>query len=260
MIPKGVKLGKLHKKDDPRTFRLAKYLLTENLPVPPSSIDWSQAGDRQWPMHKNDEIGDCAIVACAHLIELWTANAQGEEQVVSDTDVIKAYSDITGYVPGDPSTDNGSHMLDVLRYWRNTGIGGHKIIAFCEVDPKNDVEVQLGMWLFGGLYSGYSLPNSVKTDEGKWQVKSPDDGGVWGGHAVAQAASDSSTRTILTRRCEKGIITWAKTQLMSNNFFTKYADECYAVLSQDWISKAGLSPSGFDLVQLNKDLAALRNT
>ena len=41
-----------------------------------------------------------------------------------------------------PDTDRGAVELDVLRYWRKTGIGGTKIDAFMALEPKNHLHVQ----------------------------------------------------------------------------------------------------------------------
>ena len=39
-----------------------------------------------------------------------------------------------GFRPGDPSTDRGAYALDVLNYWRQSGIAGHRIAAYAAVD------------------------------------------------------------------------------------------------------------------------------
>jgi hypothetical protein len=45
---------------------------------------------------------------------------------------------------------------------------------------------------------------------------------------------------------------------MSWQFYDAYADEVFAVLSNDWINaKLGVAPSGFNLAALNQDLAAI---
>ena len=41
---------------------------------------------------------------------------------------------------------------------------------------------------------------------------------------------------------------------MSHNFFLDYADECYAIVTTDWIEANGNSPSGFNLSALLADL------
>jgi hypothetical protein len=238
-------LGKQPKFDDPRNFKLAKYLVRDELPLPPSAVDWSRPL-QEWPMFRNDELGDCVCASAAHLIELWTANTRSQETLLMDSDVVTAYEAIGGYVPGKPETDNGCIMLNALKHWRTVGIGGHKIEAFAEVNPKDDWEVQTALWLFGGLHVGMALPNSART-QAVWQEEA-DDGGMWGGHAIGIVQSGPEAKTC---------ITWGDKKVMTSGFFSKYCDEAYVLLSTDWVDALGFSPSGFDLQALRSDLAAL---
>ena len=54
------------------------------------------------------------------------------------------------------------------------------------------------------------------------------------------------------------VVTWGALKPMSWQFYDAYADEVFAVLSNDWINaKLGVAPSGFNLAALNQDLAAI---
>src|ERR1700675_2681705 len=116
-----LKLGKLPVRHDKRTLRFPKYMSV--LPPVKPAVDWSPFV-KDWKMFKNDQLGDCTIAAGGHLIELLTSSASDlvlptDEQIVAD------YSSVTGYTPSDPSTDQGANELDVLNYWKKTGIAGH---------------------------------------------------------------------------------------------------------------------------------------
>jgi hypothetical protein len=246
-----VKLGKKAPRIDKRTLRLAKYLKAA-LPAPPAEVSWitKLVAAEPIPIYLNDKLGDCVIAAAAHMIQQWTFYA-GHPSQPSDADVLAGYEDVGGYQPGNPSTDNGTNMLDFLNYWRQTGLAGHKIAAYLMVDWTDDVEVRQAIHLFGNLYFGIQLPVSAQGQD-KWIV--PDGGiygpdgqpGSWGGHCIPLVASSPETRT-----CE----TWGTTLKMSHNFSDDYGDEAYVVLSQDWINSSGLSPDGFDFAQLRADLA-----
>lgn len=246
------KLGKLPPRHDPRSLKLARYLDRAELPSFPERVEWSTKVPA-WPMFLNDQIGDCTCASAAHGIRVWTANASGAPAPISEAEVLHAYEAVGGYRPGDPSTDNGAVELDVLRYWRKAGIGGHRIGAFASVDPRNSWLVKAAIWLFGGLYLGLALP---KTIEGQkvWSVVDPrlqgdSTPGSLGGHAVW--AMDIDPAHI---RCA----TWGGVQPMSRAFFEAYCDEAHAVISQDWISAATEKcPAGFDLSALERDLAAV---
>ena len=51
-------------------------------------------------------------------------------------------------------------------------------------------------------------------------------------------------------------VTWGRVQSMTTEFFKKYCDEAWAILSPEML-RADKSPEGFNLAQLQKDLAAL---
>jgi hypothetical protein len=53
------------------------------------------------------------------------------------------------------------------------------------------------------------------------------------------------------------VITWGKVQKMSVEFFVKYCTEAWAKLSLEFINGKGVSPEGFNLTQLQVDLAAI---
>jgi hypothetical protein len=53
------------------------------------------------------------------------------------------------------------------------------------------------------------------------------------------------------------IVTWGELKSMGWDFYNAYADEAYAVLSQDFIDNSGVAPAGLDLQTLKADLAEL---
>lgn len=243
------RLGRLPVRHDPRTLRLASYL-RPTLPPPPEAIDYGDVV-RSWPMYANDRLGDCTCAAAAHQIQAWTAEGRGHEARVSEAAVVHAYQAVGGYVPGDPSTDQGAVELDVLRYWRATGIGGHRIGAYAAVHANDEATVRTALWLFGGLYTGISLPASAETQD-TWDValdapEADQAPGSWGGHAVPVVAYDPAGLTCITWGAAKRL-TWA--------FFARYCEEAYALLSADFLLR-GVAPHGFDVHALQADLAAV---
>lgn len=244
-------LGKKPPKIDPRTLKLAKYLAPSV--IPPAEVSWIMkvAG---WPMLLNDSLGDCVPAAGWHSVEQWSHYANPPGYVPTDADALKTYEVVGGYVPGNPATDNGCVILDMLNYWRQTGIGSHKISGYVSVDLKNQDEIKAAIWLFGNLFLGIQLPVTAQSQQDAWTVA---DGGVytdagapgsWGGHCVPVMAASPMSLTC---------ITWGQRMKMSWNFLSDYADEAYAILSPDWIGKGNVSPGNVDLETLQADLAAL---
>jgi hypothetical protein len=243
-----LRLGKRAARHDPRTLKLASFLTP--LPTPHPRIDWS-LGVNDWGMMKNDALGDCTIATVGHLIQAWTNN-NGAELVLPDSTIVAEYSAVTGYVPGDESTDNGAVELDVLNYWRTKGIGGHKIAGYVAVDPKNRDHLRLACDLFGGVYLGVGLPVSAQVQE-VWAV--PDTGpvgdgspGSWGGHAIPMVNYGPAGAVV---------VTWGALKTATWEWLTTYCDEAYACLSEDWVEPGKQAPSGLDLAGLQAALKAI---
>ena len=123
------KLGKNPAVFDRRTLRFGDYVKPEVEP-PPASVDYGARVD-SWPMYDNDRYGDCTCAAAGHMIQSWTANA-GKEVTPSDQSVLEFYEHFVGTPP---PPDAGCSMLEVLRYWRSTGVaysaGGAGVPGCC---------------------------------------------------------------------------------------------------------------------------------
>ena len=250
---KAVKLGKAAPRRDHRTLRLAEYLTPALPPVPPSASFAGAVPTGNWGMFMNDTLGDCTCAAAAHLLMQWTGSA-GALVTPTDADILAAYAAITGYTPSDPDSDGGAVELDVLNYWRATGIAGHKIGAYASVNPKNHAHVQAAAYLFGGLYIGVALPLSAQGQQ-TWDVvgdgKTGDSApGSWGGHAVEVVAYDAGGLWV---------VTWGALMRVTWAFWDAYVDEAYAILSPDFIEGNGNTPEGFALAALQADLAGVTN-
>lgn len=241
------KLGKKAAKHDPRTLRLANYLPPTAIAPPPSKEDWEKKV-KNWPMMMNDTLGDCTCACAGHMIEQWTTYTD-DAYTPDDHAIVGAYSAITGYTPGNPDTDQGAVVVDVLNYWRRTGIAKRKILGYAALEPRNHMQVRDSVVLFGNCYLGVSLPISAQNQR-VWSV--PPGGptgqgapGSWGGHAIPVVAYNTRGLTV---------VTWGALKHMTWHFLDTYCDEAYAVLSHDWIAKNKLSPGNFDLEALQADL------
>jgi len=133
--PKKLKLGKSAARHDPRTLLMASYVST-GVPTPPASFDLTTKVS-SWGMMENDQIGDCTCAAAGHLLMEWTANAGKKMFTPTNKQIVMAYSAITGYNPTTGANDNGAVEIDVLNYWRQSGIAGHKIGAYVALEPAN---------------------------------------------------------------------------------------------------------------------------
>lgn len=243
-----VKLGKLAPSNDDRNLKLAKYLDPAALPTPPGTVQWG-VKVQQFPMFANDRLGDCTCAAVGHMAQTWTSWHQYWMPTVDEvTSMYWATGDGSG------QDDTGRVETDVLNYWRNTGFGDRKdkITAYAQVDPSNFTEVKQAVDLFGGLYIGVALPITAQ-GQTEWKVV-PEDGsgrsqpGSWGGHAVN-----------VTAYCKYYlvVVTWGQRLRVHWDFWKKYVDEAYAVLSPDWATGDVKAPNGFDFNALQSDLSQI---
>jgi len=248
-----MKLGKHAPRFDTRTLLFGKYL-TKTLPPPPHSVDYSKRV-KSWPMMANDNYGDCTCAAAVHMIQQWTAYTSSEV-VLKDKDILTAYRVFAGNDP-----DAGANMLEVLNYWRKSGIGGDKISAFAQLEPKNATQAKDAINLFGNCYIGVSLPNCVVKNvpdllAPPWIVQPQGPVGnaapnPRNGHCIPAVAYDDRNLYV---------VTWGALKAMSWQFYQAYMDEAYAILSIDWAKKKKTAPSGFDFATLKKDLSIIEDS
>jgi hypothetical protein len=240
-------------KNPPIADRLGRELKFEKykaaLPFPPAAVNF-MSKVTSWPMFDNDTIGDCAEAAFAHHQMGWTWYAD-KPLIPTLSSVVKAYSAIGGYVPGDPSTDNGSDLQTALKYYNNLGI----IKAFAKLKTGNWMELQQAVALFGGVYIGIALPDAVvpegpgapdwTTIPWKWQTSwspNPDNG-----HCVPVMRYNTAFN-------DAGIVSWANGDMvMDRPFYENCSDEGWVIVTEEFIKADGESPSGFDLAQLLAD-------
>lgn len=243
-----LKLGRKAIKTDSRTLKLARYMTA--LPAPPASCDWTK-GTTEWGMMLNDTLGDCTIAGCGHAIQVCGLNVgytfAGE--TLADSVIESAYSAWDGYVPGDPSTDNGGIELDVLNDWRKSNLGWHHLLGFADPAVGNLTEIKQAINLFGGVYIGFNVPQSVMDNASDptvpWDVNG--DNTIIGGHAVFAVGYDADTVSV---------ISWGQVYRMTWAFWNQFVDEAHALLLATWI-RNNKTPSGFDLAGMQADLAAI---
>jgi hypothetical protein len=244
------KLGRRAVRHDHRTIRLTSYV--KEYPAPPSLRDWLSPLASNFGAMLNLEIGCCTISALGHAVQAWSAN-HGSEVTPPDADIMAAYRAVSGYDPTRPETDAGAVMLDVFNYWRTIGLGEHKIEAFVALDPRNRLEMEAAVNLFGGVFLGLDLPLAAQ-DQTVWDVApagrhgdtyTP---GSWGGHAVYVPAYS---------RTGWSCVTWGQVKTATWEFGMTYASEAYAALGPEWARGEIVAPNGFLIDQLRADLAAI---
>lgn len=250
-----MKLGKLDYRHDDRTLQLAHYVQVDTvLSAVPAAHQWSKTVSR-WPEYLNDQLGDCTCAEVGHAVQLFTA-LDGREIDVADNDVLKLYEQVSGYNPATGANDNGAVILDVMNAWRKTGIAGHKIGAFAEVDISHDPLLKAAIFLFAGVSVGMALPlelqaiadNPSVTWNRPRNLTGKNAPGSWGGHCVLIVDYDHYGLTI---------VTWGRLQRISWGFWHAYADEAWAAIPVEWLTGKVPAPIGVNMPALEADLKAI---
>jgi hypothetical protein len=235
------------------TIHLSSLLATKPLPTPSASVDHLSSMPQfpnHYNMYKNDVLGCCVVASMYHSNQVFDWNASGKAIIDPDADIISVYEAISGYDPKNPATDRGCVTQDAMEYWMKTGIPTgqaknplNKIIGFVEVNPRNLQMVKISIEEFCLVSIGFSVPANVLPENADppalWQVEPHQ--ADRGGHEVVVAAYNQKIF---------GLISWGQYYRMTNQFFQKYTDECYALISPDWITATGKTPCGYTLDQL----------
>jgi hypothetical protein len=246
-MPAG-KLGALapHPEETHPRVKLATHLNMAKVRPTPAVVDYASKV-RSWPMYLNNQLGDCTCAGIAHSIQAWTAYTKG--LVTLPNSAVLGLYEAMGYVPGNPATDNGAVEQDVLAYVHENGIGGHKILAYAQVDHRNPDEMKTALNLFGTVYVGASIPQSAldQTDAGQpWTVVSGSP--VKGGHCFVVQRWDTAVAPIQ-------VVTWGALQRVSVEWWMDYGIEAWVMISEDWFNANGLSGSGIEMPELGDDFA-----
>jgi len=249
-------LGKLPAKYDRRRLRLKDYLPKV---TPPPSANWYK-GVTEFGAMLNNSLGDCTCAAVGHAEQVVTLNIPFGEIVPSDQSIENLYEGSCGYVPGDPSTDNGGYIPDVLNYVRKYKWFTHKhppLYAYCDTEPGDVDHIKQGIATFSVVDIGLQLPITAQNQVGSlWTVVgNPNDPssdaypGSWGGHSVVVSAYDANTLTC---------VTWGGLQAMDWNFWQTYVDESHCLLLRLWLQHFAAG-SGVDFASLDAALQALND-
>lgn len=235
---------------DSRNLSFNKYIDHNILEAFPVTADFLKKKTTPWRRMGNWTANNCTCATAGHMIECWTANATNED-IILTREVMEAYTALTGYDPETHENNDSLYYLDVLKYWRKYGIGGHKIKAFTTVDLKDPKLVRAAVFSFGGAYLGLNLPNTIIKQQ-LWDVKpggltGDRSVGSFGGHAVNIVGYDENFVYV---------VSWGKVKHLTWEFLETYGYVLYAVISEDFLN-AGVTPHGLDLNALEEDLMSI---
>jgi hypothetical protein len=201
------------------------------------------------PPAANGGVGDCVDAMASNLIQLWRHAAGKPLARLNGATAIQAYSESTGYVVGDESTDQGTDMREHASWWRKVGMPDadgerHKIAAYATFNPTELTEVWAAIQAFGGVGLGIDFPSYADDEfaENKaWNYRAG--GSTIGGHAI-------------TLPKKRKVYSWAREFAIGDKFITTTATQGFAYISTEFL-KAGKTPEGLDVAQLKRILGSL---
>ena len=246
-----MKLGRVHSQRDSRTLEFLRYAPASKLPVPPARQLLETT--TSWPMLANDRFNCCTSAAAGHMVHHWTA-ANKNGIFLTDDDIIRAHAQLTGERLMDCVS-----MLDALKFWRNAGIGNHRIASFLAASPADPDQLRCIVHLFGSAYIGLDLPNFVcagpplSWPQTPWIVSST----AQGADLVPRDANGHCVTAVGYSEEGVYVVTWGTFKTMSWDFYQRYNVETYAILSTDWVKENEACPSGFLASTLRRDLHVL---
>jgi len=234
-------------------LRLEDYI--DETRQPPSAVVRPHPGFN-WGMLANDQYGDCVIAMMLHAIEEWHLDANTPPPPFTDEDAIRIYSEITGFNPNDPNSDQGTNENDAMAYWKDHGLdveGNHKIVAAVAVDPGNLQSCRRAIYEFGGLMIAVALPATAQGQTEWTLVGDPNHDpnsapGSWGGHGVPYREYDPETFKT---------VTWAHELLVTVPFHEAYVEQAFVAVSEEMLNKTETGPSGVAWGDLVSDINKL---
>lgn len=194
--------------------------------------------------------GDCVFACITNLLRLGYAIGGKGLFPATGLTAIENYSEVTGYIIDDDSTDNGTDMSKAMSWLVKTGYKDadgvrHKAGGYCKINVKEWNHLLWALYLADtGVPLGIVFPSSAMTqfsEDKPWSV-------------VKGATSDGGHAILLDwTLC---VETWARDQEVVQAFLEKYVDEAYLVVDEEGLV-AGKSIEGFDSTTLLADAKAL---
>ncbi len=240
------------------SFKFPTYFDLSSLPpVPPVFGHIHSNTTPKWGILGNDLAGDCVFAGAGHESMAWALAQRRPVPRFTDEIIVQQYSEQTGYVIGDDSTDNGTDMQEAASYRRKTGLLDadgvrHKVKAYVEIPMGAQMidQVLHAAYLFGAAGVGLQLPQSAmdQFDAGQpWTTVKHSKN--LGGHYLPCVGRSSAGNLIL--------VTWGKLQAATPEFLQAHMDEACAYLSDEYLDAKGISPEMIDSARLDADLRKL---
>lgn len=211
----------------------------------PGVIDWT-ANVPSYPMYLNDELGDCGEAGLGHAVQSVTA-ATGTIITPTDADILALY-ETQGYVPGNPATDQGTNLQNLLTWYSANGWCGTKPAGFAELRNWSIDSMRACLYYFKTVYVGVSFPASAMTQFQSGQPWVPVAGDqIEGGHCIVLEEVTEGMDQLTW-------ITWGAKQRSNRAWWRAYASEAWVIVTPQVLADP---PPGLDAASLMGEFHSL---
>lgn len=226
------KTGKRPARPGAIRHKFASLFDASALPTPPQVFGrTSYFPEDGWGMLANDQVGCCVVAGGMHETMLLSALGGRGAPRFTDRDALADYSAITGYVPGNDDTDNGTDMVDAAHYRQRTGLidaagQRHKIDGFAALTPGNVTEVALAVYVFGVVGLGADLPLNAEDQfdaEQPWSLTAHP--GHDGGHYFPCVGRNHEGNLL--------VVTWGRLHAVEPAWLAERMDEGVVYISRE---------------------------
>ena len=226
----------------PNGLRDLTWYAAGALPVPPARRPVPLPGIGDWGMDGNDTYGDCGVAALHHgdmCVEYDTATPV----VPLTTAQIEQY-----YLAYTGGQDSGVVLADFLAYVKKTGWFGHEVAAYAPVSISDIKTLEFAVNAYGFAYAGIQVTSAMENAFTAGAPWTPEDFAtpVIGGHCVPIVGYGTDYLYC---------VTWGRMQAISFSAWPFMAEEAWAVLMSEVVSKG--ENHGLSLAALQADLARL---
>jgi len=232
----------------------------EAVDVPPVVDFENQVGPGGLPILDNDVLGDCVPAGMYHSDQIWRGWQGSQAYLPTNNDAVSLYGSVAGYVPGVPSTDQGTDCPTAFNWWLSNPMpgSGTKLAAWFSVNPNDRATQKLALWLGGTLGVGFNVPYSAEQQFNQGVIWDTTRGrpNYVGGHYVPVVGMDSSwnsPRGAISAVPYK-VATWGALQGMSQAFWNQNVQEVYALFGEPWVDGDGVASNNIDWATLNTDI------
>lgn len=223
----------------PAALRDLTYYSAGPLPKPPASV---AAPKLAYGMDGNDQYGDCGVAGANHGFMSAATDTGETETFPTEAEIVSYYLTYTG------GQDSGVVLSDFLAYVKKTGWFGHEVAAYAPVSISDIKTLEFAVNAYGFAYAGIQVTSAMENAFTAGAPWTPEDFAtpVIGGHCVPIVGYGTDYLYC---------VTWGRMQAISFSAWPFMAEEAWAVLMSEVVSKG--ENHGLSLAALQADLARL---